>query len=385
MSVGGDVGQLSHRWATVGLSTRVRERGDAVRKMSAQDAAFLYGETPNWHMHVNGLMIVDTADVEGGWTFERFREVLISRIPEVPQLRWRYVDVPFGIDRPSWVEDPDLDPDVHIRRVGAPGTRRSARVVGRGRADHLLQARSTPTALGGLVHRGARGRTGRDPPEDAPRHRRRGLRSGSRRGAVGPGADASAARGGVARGDRRGPRPQRRRALRSGARRVRGGHAVPTRPFRGPERPAGALRRAVPGVRHPPQPAAHGAAHGVQRRADPTAQPGRRACRARPGPRPQGRLRRETQRRRPGAVLGGAARLPPRGGRAPRRDTRGALPGVAATRSRARRRRQPRRLDVRQPRDRCRGPRGAPRRDPRLDPLGQGDAPRHSPRTRSWG
>ena len=105
-----------------------------MRKMSAQDAAFLYGETPNWHMHVNGLMIVDTADVDGGWTFERFREVLISRIPEAPQLRWRYIDVPFGIDRPSWVEDPDLDPDVHIRRVALPapgGPQELSAAVGR--------------------------------------------------------------------------------------------------------------------------------------------------------------------------------------------------------------------------------------------------------------
>ena len=65
-----------------------------MRKMSGQDAAFLYGETSNWHLHVSGLMIVDAASAPDGWTFERFREILISRMPEVPQLRWRYVDVP---------------------------------------------------------------------------------------------------------------------------------------------------------------------------------------------------------------------------------------------------------------------------------------------------
>lgn len=91
-----------------------------MRKLSGQDAAFLYGETSNWHFHVSGLMIVDAANAPGGWSFERFREILISRLPEVPQLRWRYVDVPFGIDRPSWVEAGDIDPDFHIRHVALP-------------------------------------------------------------------------------------------------------------------------------------------------------------------------------------------------------------------------------------------------------------------------
>ena len=102
--------------------------------MSGQDAAFLYGETPNWHFHVNGLMIVDAASAPDGWTFERFRELLISRLPEVPQLRWRYVNVPFGLDRPSWVEAHDIDPDYHIRRVALPspgGERELNATVGR--------------------------------------------------------------------------------------------------------------------------------------------------------------------------------------------------------------------------------------------------------------
>ena len=88
-------------------------------KLKGQDAAFLYAETPNWHMHISGLIIVDPADAPD-FSFDRVRQILVSRIPDVPQLRWRYLDVPFGVDRPSWIEDPDLDPDFHIRRIGVP-------------------------------------------------------------------------------------------------------------------------------------------------------------------------------------------------------------------------------------------------------------------------
>ena len=91
-----------------------------MRQLSGQDAAFLYGETNNWHMHVTGLMIVDAESAPDGWSFEKFRKILISRLPEVPQLRWRLVDVPLGIDRPSWVEDPEIDPDFHIRHIAVP-------------------------------------------------------------------------------------------------------------------------------------------------------------------------------------------------------------------------------------------------------------------------
>lgn len=91
-----------------------------MRQMSGQDAAFLYGETANWHMHVSGLIIIDPSTHPDGWDFERFRDLLVSRIPEVPQLRYKLVDVPLGLDRPGWTEDDDLDVEYHVRRIGVP-------------------------------------------------------------------------------------------------------------------------------------------------------------------------------------------------------------------------------------------------------------------------
>ncbi|MGH9138563.1 MAG: WS/DGAT/MGAT family O-acyltransferase [Acidimicrobiales bacterium] len=94
-----------------------------MRRLRGQDAAFLYGETPTWHMHVCSVGIVDPTGSD--YSFERLRQLLLERLPQVPQFRWKAVEVPFGLDRPGWVEDPDFDADYHIRRIGvpAPGTR----------------------------------------------------------------------------------------------------------------------------------------------------------------------------------------------------------------------------------------------------------------------
>jgi WS/DGAT/MGAT family acyltransferase len=88
-------------------------------RMGGQDAAFIYGETPEWHMHVSAVMIVDPADGHG-FSFERLRDLVVERLPQLPQFRWKLVDVPFGLDRPGWEEATDFDPDFHIRRVAVP-------------------------------------------------------------------------------------------------------------------------------------------------------------------------------------------------------------------------------------------------------------------------
>lgn len=91
-----------------------------MRRMSGIDAAFLYGETEAWHMHVSAVMIADPSTAPGGFSFERLKELTRQRLHLVPQFRWRLVEVPFGLDRPGWVEDPDFDVDAHIRRIGVP-------------------------------------------------------------------------------------------------------------------------------------------------------------------------------------------------------------------------------------------------------------------------
>ncbi len=83
--------------------------------MSGLDSAFLYLEQPHMPMHVGSLCILD-----GSLGFERFREHLISRLDRIRTFQQRLVEVPFSMDRPFWVDDPDFNIDDHLHHTALP-------------------------------------------------------------------------------------------------------------------------------------------------------------------------------------------------------------------------------------------------------------------------
>jgi diacylglycerol O-acyltransferase / wax synthase len=91
-----------------------------VERLSGLDASFLYFETPALHMHVALTAVFDPSTVPGGYSFETVKQFIASRLHLVPPFRRRVVEVPFRLNHPVWVEDPDFDLDFHLRRVGAP-------------------------------------------------------------------------------------------------------------------------------------------------------------------------------------------------------------------------------------------------------------------------
>jgi diacylglycerol O-acyltransferase / wax synthase len=91
-----------------------------MERLSGLDASFLYFETPSMHMHVAMTAIFDPSTMEGGYEFGKIKDFISSRLHLVPPFRRRVVEVPFRLNHPIWVEDPDFDLDYHIRRIGAP-------------------------------------------------------------------------------------------------------------------------------------------------------------------------------------------------------------------------------------------------------------------------
>jgi diacylglycerol O-acyltransferase / wax synthase len=90
-----------------------------VRQMSAADALFIAGDTETTYNHTAGLMILDPTGVDK-FDFRRFRKSMARRIGEIAQFSWRLHEVSGGLDRPYWVENPDFNPENHIRRAAVP-------------------------------------------------------------------------------------------------------------------------------------------------------------------------------------------------------------------------------------------------------------------------
>lgn len=91
-----------------------------MQRLSGLDAVFLYLETPNNHMHVASTAVFDPSTVPGGYSFDKVKGLVASRLHLLPPFRRRLVEIPFQIHHPLWVEDPDFDLDYHVRRAALP-------------------------------------------------------------------------------------------------------------------------------------------------------------------------------------------------------------------------------------------------------------------------
>ncbi|MBI1261728.1 MAG: wax ester/triacylglycerol synthase family O-acyltransferase [Rhizobiales bacterium] len=85
------------------------------------DASFVSLERPNAPMHIGNILIYDPSTAPNG--FVRFKDILEFIRPRLAlskTMRQRLVKVPFSIDYPYWIEDPDFDLEYHIRHIALP-------------------------------------------------------------------------------------------------------------------------------------------------------------------------------------------------------------------------------------------------------------------------
>lgn len=87
----------------------------SAKQISGYDATFLYADSPSSPMHVGTLTIV-----EGSIKFEDFKDIVASKLHLIPKFRQRLMNVPFDLDYPYWVDDPNFDIDLHLHRMKLP-------------------------------------------------------------------------------------------------------------------------------------------------------------------------------------------------------------------------------------------------------------------------
>src|SRR5512145_240938 len=89
--------------------------GDFGRRLSAQDAAFLYFEKEEAPLHIGSIALL-----EGDVSYDRFVESIEKKLHLIPRYLQRAVPVPFNLGHPTWEWDPDFDIRKHIFEVQAP-------------------------------------------------------------------------------------------------------------------------------------------------------------------------------------------------------------------------------------------------------------------------
>ena len=91
-----------------------------MQRLSGVDAAFLYLETPSNQFQMSGVLVFDPSTMKGGYSFERMRDFMKTRLPLSPAFTRKLANVPLNVAHPVWVDDPDFDLDAHIHRIGIP-------------------------------------------------------------------------------------------------------------------------------------------------------------------------------------------------------------------------------------------------------------------------
>src|SRR5438094_3000431 len=92
-----------------------------MRQLTSLDTQFLALETSRQTGHVGGLAILDPSTAPGGKVdLADMSRLMEERLPLLPPLRSRLVEVPFGLDYPYWIDDPDFDLDFHVRELALP-------------------------------------------------------------------------------------------------------------------------------------------------------------------------------------------------------------------------------------------------------------------------
>jgi diacylglycerol O-acyltransferase / wax synthase len=96
-------------------------RGPFVQQLSWTDDLMLRAERPATPLQIQLLLIYDPSTAPAGKvTFKGILAELEARLHLADVFRRRLTDLPGGVHRPYWVDDPNFDLEYHVRHIGLP-------------------------------------------------------------------------------------------------------------------------------------------------------------------------------------------------------------------------------------------------------------------------
>ena len=92
-------------------------------RLTTLDTSFVWFERPGSPLHVGAVATFEAApllDEHGALRLDELRTRIAARLDPLPRLRRRLVTMPFDLDRPVWVDDPDFDIAHHVHGTHLP-------------------------------------------------------------------------------------------------------------------------------------------------------------------------------------------------------------------------------------------------------------------------
>lgn len=90
------------------------------RQLRRGESRLLAVETPSALGHTSTLIVLDPSEASQPITGKLLTAEVAARLDSLPLLRQCLVDIPFGLDRPWWRDDPGFDLNYHLRYIAVP-------------------------------------------------------------------------------------------------------------------------------------------------------------------------------------------------------------------------------------------------------------------------
>jgi WS/DGAT/MGAT family acyltransferase len=91
-----------------------------MQMLSALDATFIYLESEHSPMAIGAVYVIDARDAPEDFSYQKWRELVESRLQYSKVFRERLIEVPWDLSFPYWIRDPDFNLDEHLPYVTLP-------------------------------------------------------------------------------------------------------------------------------------------------------------------------------------------------------------------------------------------------------------------------